>query len=86
MPYTRRLLTIALAAVLGTALMACAPQKPMTPEQQLMHSASKSCLKQAREMDNPDLNMAQAPDNEYFAMCMQTQYGYTWEQVREMPF
>ncbi len=82
MSYTR----IFLISTLAAGLMACAPQKPMTPDQQLMQTASQSCLKQAREMDDPDLNMAQASDNEYFSMCMQTQFGYTWEQVRNMPF
>ncbi len=81
MLHTRIFITM----ILMTFLVACAHHQPLTAEEQKMRSASQSCLKQAREMTNTALNMAEAPENDYFTMCMQTQYGYTWKQVQEMP-
>ncbi len=69
-------------------LMACTAthqNKMESAQQQKMHAASKDCLKQAREISDPSLIMANAPGNSYFSMCMQTQYGYTWEQVQQLP-
>ncbi len=67
-------------------LTACASSQSQTPSYKAegLQAAKADCLKEAREMSNEDLDPDNASDNAYFSMCMQTKYGYTWEQVRHM--
>ncbi len=67
-------------------LTACASSQSQMPSYKTeeLQAAKADCLNEAREMTNEDLIAADASDNAYFSMCMQTRYGYTWEQVQRM--
>ncbi len=80
------IMSLLVVALISVFMGGCATQKPLTPEQQQMAAAKKDCLNRTASMFNDAPNPNDANENDYFTMCMETRYGYSWEQVRQMPF
>ncbi len=74
-----RVLMVALSCVM--LLGACGPKKAVTQEKKTVKEAKEDCFQQAQSMYNNTINPASASSNDYFVMCMQSQYGYTLEQI-----
>lgn len=71
------------AALFSALLAACAPQKPLTFEQQAVQDDKQECSAQATSITNPPYSSDNPNWASYFEMCMM-QRGYTWEQLRKM--
>ena len=78
--------TLILTGVLALALLAgaCAPQKPLTPEQQLLQEAKNDCSAAATSMNDAPYNSSNPFWNSYFVMCMNTKYGVTDAQLKTL--
>ena len=64
-----------LTLILCFAFMAggCAPQKPLTPEQQAMQEAQAQCTASANDIAGSPYDSTNPSWGAYFQMCMMTQ-------------
>lgn len=66
------------------ALTACAPQKPLTYEQQALQEAQQECSNAATSMNDGPYNSSNPLWNSYFEMCMRTRFNVTNAQLKTL--
>lgn len=76
--------TVFLLILTVTALTACAPQKPLTYEQQALQEAQQECSSAATSMNDGPHNSNNPLWKSYFEMCMRTKFDVTNAQLKTL--
>lgn len=73
-----------LCILAAVALSACAPQKPLTAEQQVLQEAQETCSTAATSMNDAPHNSNNMFWKSYFEMCMRTRFDVTDAQLKTL--
>ncbi len=64
----------------------CAPKKSTTGTMVSLEDAQQDCFQQSQSMFNHTIDPASPDSNSYFSNCMQTNYGYSLEEIEAMNY